>query len=446
MTVADGPHPLPLPASSRSWMSRVADHRERSVIEALAGEGIGGLDRRIHELIERNRIVHDRECINLNPASNVMNPRAEAVLAMGLGPRASLGHAGEKYEMGLEAIEEIEVITAALARRVFGARHAEIRVGSGALANLYAFMATCRPGDRIMVPSPEIGGHVTHRAAGAAGLYGLEIHECAVDAANFTVDLDDLARRARDVRPALITIGTSLNLLPHPVREIRQIADEVGARVLFDAAHACGMFAGGVWPSPLAEGAHLMTMSTYKSLGGPAGGLVLADDLELAGRLDAIAYPGLTANFDVGRTTSLAIALLDWLEYGEAYARAMVDTAGALAAALESRDVPVFCAAAGPTTSHQFAFDATGWGGGHETSLRLRDANLLACAIGLPARPDGAGVRFGTPEVVRWGMGASDMPELADLVIDALRSDPSAVATRTSAFRRRFDRLHFVRS
>jgi glycine hydroxymethyltransferase len=138
------------------------------------------------------------ECVNLNPATNVMNPRAEALLASGLGTRPSLGYPTDKYEMGLEAIEEIEVIAAALAAEIFEARFAEIRVASGAMANLYAFMATCRPGDAIIAPPASIGGHVTHHGAGAAGLYGLTIHEAPVDAARCTVDLDglrDLARR-----------------------------------------------------------------------------------------------------------------------------------------------------------------------------------------------------------------------------------------------------------
>ena len=150
----------------------------------------------VETLIERNREIHEVECINLNPATNVMNPRAEAALSAGLGSRPSLGYAGEKYEMGLEAIEEIEVIAADLACRVFDARFAEIRVGSGALANLYAFMATCQPGDSIIVPPATVGGHITHRGPGAAGLYGLDIHECPIDARRFTIDLDGLAELA----------------------------------------------------------------------------------------------------------------------------------------------------------------------------------------------------------------------------------------------------------
>ena len=163
-----------------------------------------------------------------------MNPKAEAALARGLGGRPSLGYPGDKYGMGLEAIEEIEVIAAELAAEIFNARYAEVRVASGAMANLYAFMALTKPGDAIIAPPASIGGHVTHHDPGCAGLYGLNIHPAPVDPNGFTVDLDALRDQALRVRPKLITIGGSLNLFPHPVADIRTIADEVGAKVLFD--------------------------------------------------------------------------------------------------------------------------------------------------------------------------------------------------------------------
>ena len=144
------------------------------------------------------------------------------------------------------------------------------------------------------------------------------------------------------MKPKLITVGSSLNLLPHPIREIREVADEVGALVLFDAAHLCGVIAGHAWPQPLEEGAHLMTMSTYKSLGGPASGLIVTNDADIARKLDAIAFPGMTANFDAAKSASLAITLLDWKVHGRAYASAMVRTAKALAEALAERGLPVF--------------------------------------------------------------------------------------------------------
>src|SRR3546814_79215 len=130
----------------RSWVPEVCESYVQELAQRTAALPSRDIAERIDDLVERNRAIHERECFNLNPATNVMNPRAEAVLAAGLGSRPSLGYPGDKYEMGLEAIEEIEVIAAALAAEVFRARHAEIRVASGALANLYGFMATRKSG------------------------------------------------------------------------------------------------------------------------------------------------------------------------------------------------------------------------------------------------------------------------------------------------------------
>jgi glycine hydroxymethyltransferase len=329
-------------------------------------------------------------------------------------------------------------------------RFAEIRVGSGALANLYAFMATCKPGDAIIVPPAEIGGHVTHHKAGAAGLYGLDIHPAPVDAGRFTVDVGRLGALAKRVRPKLITIGGSLNLLPHPVHEIRAIADEVGAHVLYDAAHMSGPIAGKAWQQPLAHGAHMMTMSTYKSLGGPPSGLILTDDAALAERIDRIAFPGLTANFDVSKAAALAMTLLDWRAYGREYAAKMVATARALAESLAAEGLPVHRTSAGFTTSHQLAIEAARWGGGQAVSKHLRRANILACGIGLPIAPiagDMNGLRLGTNELVRWGMGPEHATELARLMARTLLGNetPEAVASDASALRQRLSKLCFVR-
>lgn len=433
----------------RPWVPALAETRVQALATTTAISDSGTIDARIEALIQRNQQIHERDCFNLNPATNVMNPRAEAALARGLGSRPSLGYPGDKYEMGLQAIEEIEVIAAELAAEIFNASHAEIRVASGALANLYGFMALAKPGDAIIAPPGSIGGHVTHHADGCAGLYGLITHPAPVNADGYTVDLDALRDLALRVRPKIITIGGSLNLFAHPVAEIRAIADEVGAKVLFDAAHQCGIIAGGAWANPLDQGAHLMTMSTYKSLGGPAGGLIVTRDAAIAERLDAIAFPGLTANFDAGKSAALAISLLDWRDHGRAYAQRMIDTAQAFATALAKAGLPVFAAERGFTTSHQFAVEAAAFGGGQAASRTLEKAGFLACGIGLPIDPvagDMNGLRIGTPELVRWGVTVDDIPEIAALVTEALRSnDPAALAPRTKALRARFDRLHFIR-
>ncbi|MFN3994714.1 MAG: serine hydroxymethyltransferase [Tabrizicola flagellatus] len=428
-----------VPASCEAHVQRLAAGAARPSSEVAA---------RLDALIAENRQIHDRDCFNLNPATNVMNPRAEAALSSGIGSRPSLGYPGDKYEMGLEAIEEIEVIAAELAAEVFGATHAEIRVGSGALANLYGFMALARPGDAIIAPPPAIGGHVTHHAAGCAGLYGLTTHPAPIDADGYTLDLKGLEDLAHAVRPKVITVGGSLNLFPHPVAEVRKIADRVGAKVLLDAAHQCGIIAGRVWANPLSEGAHLMTMSTYKSLGGPAGGLIVTSDAAIAERLDAIAFPGLTANFDAAKSAALAYTLLDWREHGAAYAQAMVDLAQALARELAALGLPVFAADRGATASHQFALEAAAFGGGQAASKTLRKAGFLACGIGLPLPEvpgDLNGLRIGTPELVRRGVTPADAPALAALIAEALRSNaPETVAPRTRALRARFQGLHYV--
>jgi glycine hydroxymethyltransferase len=431
----------------RPWVPQHCEAHIRR-LAADAGRPSAQVADRIDQLIDRNLEIHDIDCFNLNPATNVMNPRAEAALARGLGSRPSLGYPGDKYEMGLEAIEEIEVIAAELAAEVFGAGHAEIRVGSGALANLYGFMALAKPGDSIIAPPASIGGHVTHHGDGCAGLYGLTTHPAPVNSDGYTVDLAGLRDLAHAVRPKIITLGGSLNLFPHPVAEVRKIADQVGAKVLFDAAHQCGIIAGKVWANPLTEGAHLMTMSTYKSLGGPAGGLVVTNDADIAQRLDTIAFPGLTANFDAAKAAALALTLLDWRDHGRAYASAMVALSRALAQELLDLGLPVFAGDRGATTSHQFAVEAAPFGGGQAASKTLRKAGFLACGIGLPIAPvegDLNGLRIGTPELVRRGVTPADAPALAALIAEGLRSNaPETVAPRTRALRARFQGLHYV--
>ena len=432
----------------RPWVPAASETRVQDIARWTECQDGAAVADRIAALALLNRDIHERECFNLNPATNVMSPRAEAILASGIGTRPSLGYPGDKYETGLEAIEEIEVICADLCARVFGASFAEVRVPSGALANLFGFMATCKPGDTIIAPPASIGGHVTHHADGCAGLFGLKTVAAPVNADGYTVDLDGLRTLALKVRPRLITLGASLNLFEHPVAEVRAIADEVGATLLFDAAHQCGIIAGGAWRNPLAEGAHLMTMSTYKSLGGPAGGLIVSNDAGIVERLDAIAFPGMTANFDAAKTAALALTMLDWVDQGAAYAAQMIAVAQALAQGLADRGVPVFAAAQGFTRSHQFAVEAAAYGGGQTASRKLRRAGFLACGIGLPlpeVAGDMNGLRIGTPELVRWGVGVEDAAVLADLIARALASDnPETLADETRALRATFDRLHFV--
>jgi glycine hydroxymethyltransferase len=435
----------------KGWMPAESQALVAAAEKRLLANSADGIEAQLMRLVAQHERHMDDDSIGLNAGTNVMNPRAAALLARSLGNRPSLGYPGEKYEMGMEFAEQIEILAEALVRRLFGANYAELRVGSGALANLYAFMATCEPGDRIMVFPGEMGGHVTHNRDGAAGLYRLEIHPVPYDAARMAIDLDSLRREAKRIRPKLITVAGSLCLFPYDVRGVRAIADEIGAYVLYDAAHMGGMIAGGRFQAPLAEGAHMMTMSTYKAYGGPPSGLFLTTDAELARRVDKIAYPGLTANFDLGKTAALAMATLDLLEHGAAYAGQSIANAKALGAALESAGFPVHgVAGRGHTESHHLALHAARFGGGQRASQHLARANILLCGIGLPLPPvegDLNGIRIGTQEVTRWGMVEEDMPDIAALMarVWLKGEDPARVREDVVAFRHRFRTMRFVR-
>ncbi len=428
-------------AASQELITRIA-----SQVDTKAGADV---QKWIEDLAQENHRLHDIEGINLNPATNILNPRAEKLLSSGMGSRASLGHPGDKYETGLGAIEQIEIITQELACEVFGSTYAEFRVPSGAIANLYAFMATTEPHDTIIAPPASIGGHVTHHKGGSAGLYRLNTISAPVDQTGYTIDIDALRKLAHEVKPKLITVGGSLNLFHHPIAQVRAIADEVGAKVLFDAAHLCGMIAGKVWPQPLVEGAHLMTFSTYKSLGGPAGGLIVTNDDEIAQKLDAIAYPGLTANFDAAKTAALGITLQDWKSVGRDYAQMMVMTSQALAQHLQNLGVNIFAADKGFTTSHQFAILAAPYGGGQTAARRMGESGLLACGIGLPIEQvegDLNGLRIGTPEIVRIGMKVEDMKDLAGFIARSLDAnvEPKSIQREITEWRKQFSGVHYT--
>jgi glycine hydroxymethyltransferase len=435
------------------WATEAVNRRYAEL--AAHSADLPGKERLQHlmALVDEQAQWVDRECLNLNPATNAQNPYAEVLVASGIGTRPSLGHPGDKYETGLGPGEEIEVMTSELARRVFRADYAETRLLSGAMANLSVFMATARPGDVIYTLPPAAGGHATHQTFGAAGLYGLEVRSIPIQAdeasATWQVDLEALAAEVEQTRPRLLALGGSLAFAPYPIREVRAIADRVGARLLFDAAHLSLLIAGEAFQQPLAEGAHVMTTSTYKALGGPPGGLLLTNDADLATKIDAIVYPGLTANNDLGRMAALAVCLNDLLDFGHAYAARCVETAQALAQALAAAGLPVAGHAPIYTQTHHLALDARRWGGGTRAARLLEPANMLATGIGLPLPEipgDQNGLRLGVQELVRWGMGPAEMPQVARLLARVLVGNEEAAALRDEvvAFRARFQEMGYI--
>eukprot|EP00935_MAST-01C_sp_MAST-1C-sp1_P001170 g1170.t1 len=351
-------------------------------------------------------------------------------------------------------------------------------------------------GDTVLSMPADIGGHVSHRADGGAGMLGLEVHEIPIDRSRFSIEIDDLRALATAVKPKVILLGTSLPMFPVDVAAVREVADECGSFVVYDGAHASGLIAGGEFQAPLAEGAHLMSSSSYKGFGGPAGGFVLTNEESLAQKLEDVIFPGLTANTNNGKTAALCIAACDLLDHGSEYAQSCIANAQALGAALVANGVPVLTQAdaAAPecyTRSHLLAMLAGGHGGGENAALLLSEARIIASAIGVPvaepsiaadvhagaaagahaeaqagasrAEPayhsESGGVRLGLQELTRRGAGEADMPELAHLIGRALHEIElmqgggagagvealQRVGTDVAAFRRRFDgELRFV--
>jgi glycine hydroxymethyltransferase len=262
------------------------------------------------------------------------------------------------------------------------------------------------------------------------GVRGLRVVEMPFDRGRMTVDVAGMREVVGRERPALVVAGASLMLAAHPVAEIADAAHAVGAKVLFDAAHVAGLVAGGCFQRPLAEGADVMTCSTYKSFGGPPGGLVVSDDEDVAEAVDRAAYPGLTANYDASRLAALCVAEAEVLAFWGAYARACMGNARALADALAGEGFDVVGNGRSFTDSHHVALATGALGGGAAVAGRLEAARILSSAIGLPDDAHGdrpTGVRLGTQAVSRWGLGPAEMTQIATRMADVvLRGVPPA--------------------
>jgi glycine hydroxymethyltransferase len=444
----------------RPWRSEQANTFSAHTIESWQSHSIHELDDELFRLVSAQEQLVDEECITLYAGTNASNPRAARLLGSTIGSRPNLGAPGDTYNRGMDNASRIEILCDELIGSLFGAKYVETRVGSGSLANMYVYLATCKPGDSILAFSDDAAGHVTHHLAGAAGYCGLITHNMPFDTTRMDVDTTALQEAVTRIKPKLIIVAGSMCLFPYNVAAVRAAADTVGAYVMYDAAHMGGMIAGGRFQQPLAEGAHVITGSTYKSFGGPSSGMVLTNDPVLAERIDAIAYPGFTANFDVAKTAALALAARDMHTYGRDYANTCIANAQALASALSNEGVDVFDVPARSghesletkrafTVSQHVALRAAAYGGGNRASYTAEAANILFSSIGLPLPAidgDANGIRLGTQEITRWGMTAEHMPSVANLVADALlkRRPAPDVRTDVTEFRRSFQKVHFV--
>jgi glycine hydroxymethyltransferase len=428
------------------WAPDRAARRLAAVERELPATSAAALAQAVAAMRGHARSLED-ECLLLYAGGNVPSPLVAALHEAALVSQPSMGYPGDKYQPGLEAVDVLEVTAVAAVARVMRGRYAEVRPTSATLANLAVYTAFARPGDTIAVLPGWAGGHLSHHAVGAPGIRGLRVAELPYDTAALDVDLDALDAFLARERPALVVVGASLMLFAHRLAEIAAAVHAHGVPLLYDASHVAGLVAEGRFQDPLAEGADLVTFSTYKSFGGPAGGAIVTDDPALAEAVATAVYPGLLANYDASRLAPLAAAALERERSAGAYADQCIANARRLAGELDAAGFAVLGAGRGFTASHHVALDARGLGGGPEAARRLAQAGLLLSEIGLPAAdaPDPAGgLRIGTQSITRQGFVEDDMAAIADAFaalllreapVERVRRDVGALRRRHTGVR-----------
>ncbi|MDF2956236.1 MAG: Glycine/serine hydroxymethyltransferase [Candidatus Alkanophagales archaeon MCA70_species_2] len=400
-------------------------------------------------VLEAVRKHHElyQSCLPMIASENITSNIVRKLLASDLSHRYAEGDVGNRYYQGCEFIDVIEAKAIALAKRLFEAEHVNLKPVSGVLANIAAFFALGEPFDRVMALSIPNGGHISYSKYSAAGLRAFKIIEHPFDPEEMNIDANEMVRVIRAEKPKIIVFGGSLFLFPHPVSEARDAADEVGARIIYDASHVLGLIAGGFFQEPLREGADVVTGSTHKTFPGPQGALILCRR-ELKERVDTAVFPGTVSNHHLHHIASLAVALAEMLAFGKEYAKATIENAKSLAQALYEAGFNVLCEHKGFTESHQVVMDVSTLGGGDFAAKILEKANIIANKNMLPwdREPQTpSGLRLGVQELTRLGMRPSEMKDIAALIRKVLieRRQPEVVRTEVVELRRNFQKVHF---
>jgi len=302
-------------------------------------------------------------------------------------------------------------------------------------ANIAAFFALADPGDTIISLDVPQGGHISHVQYSAAGVRGLRVVSHPFDAETMTIDPDRMVANIREIEPRIVLLGGSLFLFPHPVREACDAAREVDATLVYDGAHVLGLIAGKRFQDPLREGASVVTGSTHKTFPGPQGAIIACDE-EHSDAIDEAVFPGTVSNHHLHHLAGLAVSLAEMIEFGEDYASQVIANAKRLAQALYERGFDVLCEPYGFTESHQVAVNVTKTGGSIEAATRLEDANIIVNKNLLPGdnvtkTVEPSGIRIGTQELTRIGMGASEMDAIAELIKRVVLDSESPTSVRS---------------
>jgi len=387
-------------------------------------------------------------------SENVLSPLCREMLITDFHGRYAEGTPGKRYYQGCKYFDNVEIKAIELAKKLFKCNYADVRPTAGTTANLAILKALIKPGETATVLDLANGAHISFGKWGAAGVRGINLVSYPFNDEEMNIDIDGAVKLIKTVKPKLALNGRSVFLFPSPIKELAEAAHEVGAYLIYDAAHVLGLIGGKQFQDPLREGADLMSGSTHKTLPGPQGGMILSDhagdtdeDKSFLRKIGFGVFPGITSSYHLHHVAAKAIAYAEHLEYGEAYAKQTIKNAQSLAQSLFKRGFKVFGEKLGFTKSHQILLEI-GPGEGKEASIKLEDAGIVTNMNTIPGDTDPlnpSGLRLGTPELTRLGMKEKEMDEIAIFYEDVLikNKDPKKVKEKIKVFRKDFQELHY---
>src|SRR5256886_1579993 len=334
------------------------------------------------------------------------------------------GYPGARYYGGCEWVDVAENLAIERAKKLFGAKFANVQPNSGSQMNQAVFLALLQPGDTFMGLDLAAGGHLTHGAPVNMSGKWFKAQHYTVRRDDQIIDMDEVARRAEEVKPKLIIAGGSAYSRAWDFKRFREIADSVGAYLMVDMAHFAGLVAGGVHASPVPH-AHVTTTTTHKSLRGPRGGLMLWNDETLTKKFNSAVCPGLQGGPFMHIIAAKAVAFAEALRPDfKIYAKNVVENAKALAESLRANGLDIV---SGGTDNHLMLVDLRPKGlKGNVSEKALGRAALTVNKNGIPFDPEKpmvtSGIRVGTPACTTRGFGVTEFKQVGELMAEVLNA------------------------
>ena len=363
-----------------------------------------------------------RDKIELIASENICSRAVLEAAGSILTNKYAEGYPGKRYYGGCEYVDEIETIAIERAKQLFGCNFANVQPNSGSQMNQAVFLALLSPGDTFMGLDLNAGGHLTHGSP--VNMSGKWFNPVAytVRPDDHRIDMDEVARIAREAKPKLIICGATAYSRTWDFKRFREIADEVGAYLLADMSHFSGLVAGGVHPSPVPH-AHVTTTTTHKSLRGPRSGIILSNDEAIAKKINSAIFPGLQGGPLMHIIAAKAVAFAEALQPEfKAYARAVAENARALAASLQEHGLEIV---SGGTDNHLMLVDLSAKEiTGKATEKGLDRASITCNKNGIPNDTRSpfvtSGIRLGTPAGTTRGFGVAEFRTIGGLIAEVV--------------------------